>query len=108
MASLPPLSHADGPDGGEFSFNEQGADGFSVRLGEMTYSRVDASTILVHHTAVDPRLRGTGAARVLLDALVAFARERGLGVQATCSYARGQFEKDQSLSDVYRPLTHPA
>jgi predicted GNAT family acetyltransferase len=71
------------------------------RVGEMTYSRVDAGLIIVDHTEVDDSLKGQGVARRLLDALVAWARESRTRVMATCPYALAQFQKDASIRDVY-------
>ncbi len=73
----------------------------SIRLGEMTYSRLDEHLIIVDHTSVDEQLRGLGMARRLLDKLVAWARETKTRVAATCPYAKAQFEKDATIQDVY-------
>jgi predicted GNAT family acetyltransferase len=70
-------------------------------VAEMTYTRTDASSIIVDHTEVGDSLRGLGVARKLLDALVGWARSTRTGVRATCPYARAQFEKDASIRDVY-------
>jgi len=72
-----------------------------VRLAEMTYTRTDATSIIVDHTEVHDLLRGQGVSRTLLDALVAWARATRTRVMATCPYARAQFEKDPSIRDVY-------
>ncbi|HEX2678616.1 MAG TPA: GNAT family N-acetyltransferase [Polyangiales bacterium] len=71
------------------------------RLGEMVYTRQDATHITVVHTEVSDKLRGMGVARKLLDALVAWARDTKTRVHATCPYAKAQFEKDASIQDVY-------
>jgi predicted GNAT family acetyltransferase len=72
-----------------------------IRLAEMTYSRVDAKQVIIDHTLVDDKLRGLGVARLLLDRAVAWARETGTKLAATCPYAKAQFEKDASIRDVY-------
>jgi len=72
-----------------------------IRLAEMTYSRANERLIIVDHTEVDEQLRGLGVARRLLDALVAWARKTQTRVAATCPYAKGQFEKDPSIQDIY-------
>lgn len=71
------------------------------RIAEMVYKRADASHVTVVHTETDPSLRGQGVARKLLDALVAWARTSNTRVAATCPYAKAQFEKDESIRDVY-------
>ncbi|ARU05298.1 GNAT family N-acetyltransferase [Comamonas serinivorans] len=70
------------------------------RVAEMTYSRTNASMVIVDHTDVDESLRGQGAGRRLLDALVAWARATHTRVLPLCPYAKAQFDKDASIRDV--------
>jgi predicted GNAT family acetyltransferase len=70
------------------------------RLAEMTYSRTNATMIIVDHTEVDPSLSGQGVGRALLDALVQWARATGTKVVPLCPFAKAQFDKDVSLRDV--------
>lgn len=72
------------------------------RLAEMTYSRTNATLIVIDHTEVDERLKGQGAGRQLLDALVAWARQTQTKVIALCPFAKAQFDKDPSIRDVLR------
>jgi predicted GNAT family acetyltransferase len=94
------------PADGHITRNEAGPRGGFIytrdgrRLAEMTYSRSSDSLIIIDHTEVDDSLKGQGIARRLLDALVAWARETGTKVMATCPYARAQFAKDPSIRDV--------
>ena len=71
-----------------------------LRLAEMTYSRVSPSLVIIDHTEVHEALRGLGVARRLLDTAVAWARDTQTKVEATCPYAKAQFEKDASIRDV--------
>jgi predicted GNAT family acetyltransferase len=73
------------------------------RVAEQVHRRLDDHRIVIVHTEVDPSLQGRGVARRLLDATVAWARETGTRVKATCPYAQAQFEKDPSIRDVYEP-----
>lgn len=70
------------------------------RVAEMTYSRANASLVIIDHTLVDVSLRGQGVARALLDAAVAWARRTQTKLMATCTYAAAQFARDPSLRDV--------
>jgi predicted GNAT family acetyltransferase len=90
------IEHEESAGRGAFFVEREG-----VRLGEMTYSRVDARKIIVDHTEVHESLRGLGLARKLLDSLVAWARESNTRVAATCPYALAQFQKDAAIRDVY-------
>ena len=74
--------------------------GHGKRIAEMTYSRTNPTMIIVDHTDVDESLRGQGAGRQLLDALVAWARQTGTKVVPLCPFAKSQFDKDASIRDV--------
>ena len=54
------------------------------------------------HQDVDDAYRGQNVGRTLLDAVVAFAREKNLKVIPLCPFAKAQFDKDASLRDVLR------
>lgn len=71
-----------------------------VRLAAMTFSRVNPTKVIIDHTEVSDALRGQGAGRALLDALVAWGRESGTRFLPLCPFAKAQFEKDPSLRDV--------
>jgi uncharacterized protein len=70
------------------------------RVAEMTYSRTNATMIIVDHTEVDASLSGQGVGRKLLDALVQWARATGTKVVPLCPFAKAQFNKDPSIRDV--------
>ena len=89
------IEHAEQDGRGSFFVAKQG-----IRLAEMTYSRAGEKLVIVDHTEVDDRLRGLGVGRKLLDAVVAWARETGTKIIATCPYAKAQFERDASIRDV--------
>ncbi|WP_348981573.1 GNAT family N-acetyltransferase [Acidovorax sp. Root267] len=72
----------------------------SQRLAEMTYSRTNATMVIVDHTEVDPSLSGQGVGRALLGALVQWARTTGTKVVPLCPFAKAQFDKDGSIRDV--------
>ena len=55
---------------------------------------------MADHTWVDNSLRGQGVARQLLDALVAFAREKQLKIVPTCSYVDVMFQREAEFADV--------
>ena len=70
------------------------------RLAEMTYSRTNATMVIVDHTEVDPSLSGQGVGRALLGALVEWARTTRTKVVPLCPFAKAQFDKDASIRDV--------
>ena len=90
------MQHQDNGQKGEFfQLNAEG-----VRLAEMSYLWRDEHTIVANHTWVDDSLRGQGVARVLLDHLVEFAREKHLIIIPTCSYVEVMFRREESFVDV--------
>lgn len=70
------------------------------RLAEMTYSRTNATMVIVDHTEVDPSLSGQGVGRELLSALVQWARTTGTKVVPLCPFAKAQFDRDAAIRDV--------
>lgn len=91
------IEHAEEDGRGAFFIAKQG-----LRLAEMTYSRVDPALVIIDHTEVNEALQGLGVARKLLDHAVAWARQTGTKIIATCPYASAQFKKDPSIRDVLK------
>lgn len=71
------------------------------RLAKMTYSRANASLVIIDHTEVSPELKGQGVGRQLLEATVEWARRTGTKLLSTCSFASAQFAQEP---DVYRDV----
>ena len=89
------IQHEEAASKGAFYIDKAGQ-----RVAEMTYSRTNATMIIIDHTEVDDSLRGEGVGRQLLDALVAWARETGTKVLPLCPFAKAQFDKDPAIRDV--------
>ena len=53
------------------------------------------------HTIVDPAYGGQGIAGKLVQELAAQARERGIKIVPSCSYALRTFEKNAEYADVW-------
>lgn len=70
------------------------------RVAEMSYSRTNATLIIIDHTEVDASMSGQGVGRQLLGALVSWVRSAGIKVIPLCPFAKAQFEKDRSIRDV--------
>ncbi|MFO0599464.1 MAG: GNAT family N-acetyltransferase [Myxococcaceae bacterium] len=87
--------HAEQGHRGAFFLEKEGE-----RLAEMTFTRSNPKLVLIDHTEVSDLLRGQGAGRELLDALVKWARESQTKVIAVCPFAKAQFEKDATIRDV--------
>ena len=98
MAEPLPIRHVAEADRGEFVLEQDGE-----RFGELGYT-ITGSQLTIRHTEVNPRLRGRGAARQLLDAAIAFAREQRLMVVPRCSYASAVFARSPAeFADVISP-----
>ena len=89
------VEHEEAASKGAFYIDKAGQ-----RVAEMTYSRTNATMIIIDHTDVDDSLRGEGVGRQLLNALVDWARSTGTKVLPLCPYAKAQFDKDPAIRDV--------
>jgi predicted GNAT family acetyltransferase len=94
--STPSLSHTASDTHGRIVALDEG-----IEIGELTY-RLRDGIMTIDHTEVDPERQGKGIARALVHAAVDVARQRGLRVDATCSYAalvlRRDFSNTTSIS----------
>ncbi len=57
----------------------------------------------IHHTEVPDALGGRGLAGTLVAATLAWAREQGLKVHPTCSYAASYMAKRPETQDLLAP-----
>ena len=88
------IQHEQDDDGGEFFIEEHGE-----RIADLTYA-LSVGIINIRHTGVDETLKGRGVGKHLVSEAVRFARERGLKVQASCSFARALLAKIPEFADV--------
>lgn len=91
------IRHAPESDGGEFF-----VEGDGDRVAEMTYA-LEGSVMNIRHTYVDAALGGKGLGKQLVGQAVQFARENGLQVKATCSFARAVLAQVPAYADVVAP-----
>jgi len=94
---LPPVTHNAEEHRGAFVFMIDGK-----QQAEMTYSVGADGTVIINHTGVDESLRGTGAGKKLLAALVEWARGGKKKVVAVCPFAKSVFEKTPEYADVLK------
>ena len=92
---MEPIKHEEDGHRGAFYIEQDGE-----RLAQTTYSRANASLVIIDHTEVDPKLAGQGVGRALIDAAVEWARATDTKFMLTCPFAKAQFEKDPSMRDV--------
>ena len=69
------------------------------RLAQMTYT-VAGTRVIIDHTDVDDRLRGTGTGRKLVEAAVEWARKEKTQLMPLCPFAKSVFDKTPDYSDV--------
>ena len=96
MSQVITITHSESKSRGRYEAHVEGREG----SGELTYSRVSPTKIIADHTGVDDSLRGTGAARALVERLVADARKDGTRIVPQCSYVLAQFRRNPDWSDV--------
>jgi uncharacterized protein len=71
-----------------------------TRAAEMTYSRAGDTLIIIDHTEVSEKLKGTGAGKALVKAAVRMAREKGIKILPLCPFAAAMFRKMPEWGDV--------
>ena len=72
------------------------------QAGEMTYTWAGETMFIIDHTDVDEAFKGQFFVFLLLDAAVAFAREKNIKILPLYPYAKSEFDKDSSIHDVLR------
>lgn len=90
------IQHIDSGMKGEFFISNEAGQ----HIAEISYVWRGDTTIDANHTWVDDSLRGQGVARLLLDTLVDFSREKNLKIIPTCSYVDVMFRREKSFEDV--------
>ncbi|WP_102961484.1 GNAT family N-acetyltransferase [Mangrovicella endophytica] len=88
------IRHEDGGRQGRFAADTEAG------TAELTWRRLDETTVAFDHTFVPTALRGQGVAAKLLDAAVAWAREAGVKVVPQCSYVRAEFARKAAYRDI--------
>jgi predicted GNAT family acetyltransferase len=81
--------------GGSFFIEQNGE-----HLAEMTYVWAGPSQLIISHTEVSDKLRGTGAGKQLVTAAVTYAREKGIKIIPLCPFAKSVFDRVSDFADV--------
>lgn len=58
-----------------------------VKVGEITFRWRKEDSISINHTLVEPKFRGLGYGKKLVDKVLQFAEENHLSVSASCWFA---------------------
>ena len=86
--------------------NDKGHGGFYIKdgseqLGEMVIS-ISSNRLTVFHTEVSMKAEGTGLAKILLNAMVDYARKNSLKVIPLCPYVLVQFKRHpEEYADIW-------
>jgi predicted GNAT family acetyltransferase len=92
-----PLLKLDEKKQGAFVIN----DG-TEQLAEMVLAIVDKD-LTVYHTEVSPKAEGQGLAKILLNAMVNYARKEGLKVIPLCPFVHAQFKRHpEEFKDIWK------
>jgi uncharacterized protein len=89
------IQHSHDGKGGSFYYEPKG-----YRLAEMVYVMAGAGTMIIEHTDVDDSLRGQGAGKQLLEALVNYVRANNIKVIPLCPFAKATLTKIKEWQDV--------
>lgn len=89
------LSHEQHYGSGAFVLSLDGR-----RVGELLYAARGPGVVAVNHTEVDDSLRGSGAAKRLVEAVVTWARAENVKLVPRCSYVRAVLARTPAWQDV--------
>jgi predicted GNAT family acetyltransferase len=89
------IQHEDEGKKGEFYVEQDGE-----RVARIQYFDSREGEITVYHTEVDDSLAGQGVGKKLVAKVAEYAREKGVKIRATCSYARKVMSSDDAYADV--------
>lgn len=67
---------------------------------ELTFSRANPKLVIADHTGTPDSMRGMGAAKALVERLIADARAEGFKIVPLCPFVKAQFERNPSWSDL--------
>ena len=87
--------------------NEDGHGAFYImkdeeQWGEMVFS-ITGDILTVYHTEVSAKAEGTGMAKKLLDAMVAYCRKNSFKVVALCPYVHAAFKRHaEQYIDIWK------
>ncbi len=84
------------PTKGRYVGRIDGVDGEA----ELTFSRASPVLVIADHTLAPDSMRGMGAAKAMVDRLIADARSEGFKIFALCPYVKSQFDRHPEWSDV--------
>lgn len=71
-------------------------------IAHMTYSRVDPNNIIVDHTAVNPKMKGQGTGKQIVQHMVDWARKNNQKVLPLCTFAKATIERNPEMHDILR------
>lgn len=70
------------------------------KVGEITFIYMDKQIINVNHTYVNPKYRGKGIAKKLIEKLVEMSRNNELKILASCPYVKAELSNSYKYNDL--------
>ncbi len=68
--------------------------------GMVTYKWLDEKIIEIDHTEVDEDREGEGIGTQLIDAVVAFAKEKNAKIKPVCKFAKAVLSKKEGMENM--------
>lgn len=69
-------------------------------IAELTYRREQDDILTIDHTEVKRKVENRGIGASLVRESVEYARKNDLKIEPMCSFAKAQFERNESYRDV--------
>jgi len=90
------ISRHDEPTRGRYEARVDGYD----EAAELTFSKLNETTIIADHTGVPESLRGQGIGQALVERLVTDARQAGVKIVPLCPFVNAEYGRHPEWSDV--------
>lgn len=69
-------------------------------LGHMRFRREGEGVVVIEHTEVDSSLRGRQGGRRFFEAMIEWARKRGLRIKSECPFTTTMFQRTPAARDL--------
>lgn len=71
-----------------------------TKIGNISFAKTDAGTIIIDYTGVNNKYQGKNIGTELVKRVVELAREQDKRIIPVCSFARSVFQKHPEFDDV--------
>lgn len=93
------IEREDAGDLGRYVATSAGVSGEA----EITFNRPSPGVLSANHTGSPDSMKGMGAAKALVEFMIADARTSGFKIIPRCPFVKAQFDKNPAWADLLAP-----